>query len=576
MSCAFDCQETSDFFRSSSKKFYKVIILIIASREPAYTYFTKCWQEYMNSHPEIYSFFIYSDNNIKTDLVLTRNTITYKSVECNIPGIFQKTTAAMNLCNQLFNYDYLLRTNLSSFFHLPRLLHYLEKQSRTHFVASQFYNLPNHPNKRSQQIVVNDFFGQELNDRFVFLHGAAFILSQDIVTKYLQVVRNDTESFNKVIVLPDDVAISMILCKCLEPVMNEETHHYFMPKEYKNMFDVKYQCSQLVQPNTVADHIFHFRNKSDDSDTDNSIEKRNIDIQNYIMQVQYFYNKPDFMKEELKNGLFCNETKKKLVDAFTFYNELDMLYYRLNILDDIVDYFVLVESTRTHAGEVKPLYFQDNQERFLKFAHKIIHIIVDDLIIPDISNGEQWTNEKHQRNCIDLGIKELQLQSSDLIIISDLDEIPDPTTLILLKNSEQSIPYAALKQDFYYYNLNSKMNEIWYHSKVITYSEYIKMNSKPSDIRLSNAPLIIERGGWHLSYFGDVKFIQNKLFQFAHQEFNLPEITNTNNLEMRIKSGQDILARDHINITQVSIKENLYLPPEYGKYLSSFILPELL
>ena len=56
----------------------------------------------------------------------------------------------------------------------------------------------------------------------------------------------------------------------------------------------------------------------------------------------------------------------KIVDCFTFYNELDMLTYRLNILNDVVDYFVLVESIHTHIGKEKPLFYQENKQLFEK------------------------------------------------------------------------------------------------------------------------------------------------------------------------------------------------------------------
>jgi beta-1,4-mannosyl-glycoprotein beta-1,4-N-acetylglucosaminyltransferase len=196
------------------------------------------------------------------------------------------------------------------------------------------------------------------------------------------------------------------------------------------------------------------------------------------------------------------------------------------------------------------------------------------LIEPNIEKGEQWMNERYQRNCIDRGIAQLKLSDNDFIIISDLDEIPDPATLDLIKETAQSIPYAELKQDFYYYNLNSKMNEVWLHAKIVTYSEYIKLGRKPAEIRLSKAPLAIEYGGWHLSYFGDAQFVQNKLIQFAHQEFNLPEITNVENLEQKMKSGKDILDREYVNIKTIPIKSNRYLPPRYEELLSKFIVIE--
>ena len=57
----------------------------------------------------------------------------------------------------------------------------------------------------------------------------------------------------------------------------------------------------------------------------------------------------------------------KIIDCFTFYNELELLIYRLNILNNVVDHFIIVESTHTHAGHTKPLYFNDNLHLFDKF-----------------------------------------------------------------------------------------------------------------------------------------------------------------------------------------------------------------
>lgn len=67
-----------------------------------------------------------------------------------------------------------------------------------------------------------------------------------------------------------------------------------------------------------------------------------------------------------------------IFDAFSFYNELDLLEIRLHELSDVVDFFVLVEATRTHSGRFKPLYYKMNRHRFSHFNDKIIHIIVDD------------------------------------------------------------------------------------------------------------------------------------------------------------------------------------------------------
>jgi hypothetical protein len=70
---------------------------------------------------------------------------------------------------------------------------------------------------------------------------------------------------------------------------------------------------------------------------------------------------------------------RKLFDCFLFYNELDVLEIRLSELEPLVDYFVIVESRVTFQGAPKPLHFQLNQERYARWAAKIIHVVVDDL-----------------------------------------------------------------------------------------------------------------------------------------------------------------------------------------------------
>ncbi len=55
----------------------------------------------------------------------------------------------------------------------------------------------------------------------------------------------------------------------------------------------------------------------------------------------------------------------KIYDAFNFFNELELLDIRLNVLNDHVDYFVLVESTLTHSGLPKELFYE-NKKHCLK------------------------------------------------------------------------------------------------------------------------------------------------------------------------------------------------------------------
>ena len=267
---------------------------------------------------------------------------------------------------------------------------------------------------------------------------------------------------------------------------------------------------------------------------------------------------------------------KKIIDCFTFYNELDLLTYRLNILDNVVDYFIIVEARHTHVGKEKQLYFNENKILFEKFKDKIVHIVVDDFQYryPNINYelNEQWVNERYQRECISNGIDKLDLKEEDIIIITDLDEIPDPETLHNIKSNQIPSDIYSLEMDLYYYNLNSRYINKWTSGKLITYGKYKELSISCDKIRHYTDCLYIKKGGWHLSYFGNELFIKNKIEMFGHQEFNKNEFTDVKNIENRIKNCEDLYSRKECKFQNISIAENEYLPPEYEKYLSKFIV----
>ena len=267
----------------------------------------------------------------------------------------------------------------------------------------------------------------------------------------------------------------------------------------------------------------------------------------------------------------------KIIDCFTFYNELDLLYYRLNVLDSSVDHFVIVEATHTHAGKEKKSFFNENKHLFEKFSHKIIHINVDDFphkypnINTDINNNtDVWENEKFQRRAISRGIDRIHnLSDSDVIIIADLDEIPDVRVLDRIKRGELHIERNILEMDFYYYNLNTRHLNKWILCKIVSYGKYKESNRDCEGIRFGGGSHIAN-GGWHLSYFGDKYFIQNKIQNFAHQEFNSSYFTDVEKIEERIKTGIDVYSRSDVIVEKIKIEDNHYLPINYDTYLTKY------
>lgn len=269
---------------------------------------------------------------------------------------------------------------------------------------------------------------------------------------------------------------------------------------------------------------------------------------------------PEWSLKERKlnnHGFTILERKQvKVIDCFTFYNELEMLKYRLMTLNDSIDYFVLVESTKTHKGNNKRLYYDENKSLFDKYNHKIIHIIVDDMPEGNKYN-DVWNRERHQRRCITRGIVKLNLDKSDIIIVSDLDEIINPITLIDIKNKGLN-EVKSLNQDLYYYNLTCKEEAIWSMPKICNYGSYYN----PDQMRLTATKNHIDNGGWHLSFFGDIEFIINKLSEFSHQEFNNNLVKDHKRIEECIKNSIGLFPNS--NYKYIALSENGNLPPGYN------------
>ena len=209
------------------------------------------------------------------------------------------------------------------------------------------------------------------------------------------------------------------------------------------------------------------------------------------------------MKKNIKES-------EMIYDAFTFYNELDLLEIRLNLLYNHVDKFILVEATTTHAGDPKPLYYQQNKKRYSKFNDKIIHIVVDDL--PRDSKN-RWPAEKAQRMAFMRGLT--RARDKDIVITSALDEIWRPEALP--KNITVPMVFQQKVKSFF---LNAKHSRGWLGSIVSPYGQFKKEH--PNDLLYPRRKYfnLINNGGWHWCYAGNNAFIRKKLEAIAHAELD--------------------------------------------------------
>jgi hypothetical protein len=263
----------------------------------------------------------------------------------------------------------------------------------------------------------------------------------------------------------------------------------------------------------------------------------------------------------------------RLFDCFLINTELDMLEFRLKTLDAVVDLFVLAESNSTFSGNKKPLHFKDNMQRFRPYLHKISHIVIEDSPL----GGTPWDREEYQRNALIRAFENMDptLKDRDLIILADVDEVPDPRTLSILKQHGYLRAVHAFRMDFYYYSLRFKHVSSWSKAKIVSGKTFQGDSSLTffSRVRADNSVDLPFRGGWHMSYFGGIDFIRNKLQSFSHQEYNNIQYTNVDKISDSIKNGKDLFDRKEEQITIVELRDNDYLPAHYEMLINLTSVP---
>jgi len=246
-----------------------------------------------------------------------------------------------------------------------------------------------------------------------------------------------------------------------------------------------------------------------------------------------------------------------------YFDEELVLEVRLNTLNKFVDYFVIVESKFTHKGDLRDLKF--NHKKFEKFKDKIIYLIHEEkpkeieIIKSEDSEDEKSRKyvfnaihrENSQRNYIQKGL--VHAKENDLILISDVDEIPN-----LLDTNFDIIGEKIIlfKQNMFYYKFNLYLpNLIWIGTKGCKKKDLINpqwlRNIKDRKYAFYRIDTIfsknkyrsikyINTGGWHFTNIKTAKEIEYKLKSYLHhREFEANPLT-VNQINEIIKNKKAI------------------------------------
>jgi hypothetical protein len=252
------------------------------------------------------------------------------------------------------------------------------------------------------------------------------------------------------------------------------------------------------------------------------------------------------------------KNKVKIFDIFPFFNEESVLLIRLETLYDHVDHFILVESNQTYTLKHSPkeLTYLENKEKFAKYADKIIHVP----LINKFEAGNPWRNEYLQR---DSGVipflnGDITIRDNDVIMLSDVDEIPDPSFFYEMRELVSQDKVVAFKHKMYRYFLNVMCtHELWKGTRCVNFKRFKENIGRLETLRHIKEEFI--EGGWHFTGVGSPENFAKKCQSFSHADIcDTPEYTDPENIkklfkEKVIDKGVDI---HHFNNARYKIDED--------------------
>jgi len=258
----------------------------------------------------------------------------------------------------------------------------------------------------------------------------------------------------------------------------------------------------------------------------------------------------------------------KIFDCTTFYNANMLFDLRYHSLKNYVDYFVVCEANKTHTGQYKGYNF--DKHFMSKYGEKIIYIQVDDLPEIKIKGKKDYQLLKIQMENLFRGIT--KAQDNDLIIFSDEDEIPNPSSISNFKKNDYK--FGLFLQNMYYYKLNilglDEGNGNWAGSRICK-KKHLKsffnfrilkeknINYPSWRIDKEKSIQLIQNGGWHFTYLMTPDEISKKIENMSHTEFNKEKFKNIDKIRENINNLIDPFDRN-LRLKKVNIDDTY---PEY-------------
>lgn len=258
----------------------------------------------------------------------------------------------------------------------------------------------------------------------------------------------------------------------------------------------------------------------------------------------------------------------KVLDSFLFTHEFDLLELRLRTLWPVVDYFLLMEGDHNFANKPKAMRFCEQESRFEWAKDKLSVVRLKGPLKGAQENtihGELHIEHQHRQalynSAIGFGVTH-KLEKNDILLISDVDEIPSREVIEKLKSDDFPSP-TLLNQDFYYYNIKCHRGKRWHGTMAMRYG-YKLGDVGQARLNRTYMPKINENCGWHFAHFYDAEGIKEKLKHSSHQAYYSPEFYDPDHLKKCIQENKNYLGKDDGDKSPEPIPQ--YMLDELGKF----------
>ncbi|CAM8985087.1 unnamed protein product [Rhodiola kirilowii] len=249
----------------------------------------------------------------------------------------------------------------------------------------------------------------------------------------------------------------------------------------------------------------------------------------------HYYQENVTMETQCRlHGWGVRDSPRRVYDAVVFNNEVEMLTIRWQEMSAYVDEFVLLESNSTFTGLPKPLIFESNKKKFEFVKSRLTY----GKIGGRFRKGENpFVEEAYQRVALDQLLRVAGIKDDDLLIMSDVDEIPSSHTINLLRWCDDIPPILHLQLRNYLYSFEFYQDDTSWRASI---HRYVKGKTRYAHYRQSD--LLLADSGWHCSFcFRRISDFVFKMKAYSHSDrIRYPYFLNPKRIQDVICQGADL------------------------------------